>query len=223
MSKLIGLKNTTLTDIELTEIGETVPVSIGSPELILDLSLLPAISFRKIQSLETLIMVGDIVVFDGINDLLPGEGYQYIVDDVTADQDGFWYYNRRRFGFKLNTVAHGYVPGETLYIDDLGVIRLADATLLTKSATSFVVTEIIDVDNFYAAGFGAVCIPDTTALDDGLPMITGRSYFLSIKNPGKMTTVLPIKNNEIVKLIGLATSPTDLLVFNYPGYSNKTK
>lgn len=222
MAKLIGLKNTTLTDIELVELGETVPVNQGSPENILDMSNTAAFHFRKVANLKSLIDVGDIVVFDGNRNLDSEEGYDYLVDDVTADNDGFWHSKRRRFSVKANKTSHGFVEGEVIYIDNSGVLQKAIATSHKTSSTAYVVIEVIDTDNFYGGTFGAIVTPNASSIVEGLPLTVGVAYFLSSTQAGKLTLTPPSAAGEIVKLIGVAVSSTTLSIFNYPGYENET-
>lgn len=222
MAKQIGFKNTTLIDIELKQLGETVPVNQGSPENILDLSYLPAVSFRKIPSLEALIVSGDIIIFDGINDLPSSEGYHYLIDDVVGDDDGFWHVNRRRFAIKTNKPAHGFLSGDVLYIDVSGVPQKAIATSHLTSSAANIVMEVIDVDNYYACSFSSTVTPDPTVIEGGLPLNIGSSYFLSATQAGKMTTIPPSGIGETVKLVGLAIDAYTLVILNHPSYINDT-
>jgi len=222
MSKIIGLKNTTLLDIDLTELGETIPVNQGSPEQILDMSNTASFHFRKVANLKSLIDIGDVVVSNGIDDLDVEEGYAYLVDDVTGDDDGFWYTKRRRFSVKSNSTAHGYFQGEVIYLDSSGATQLAIATSAPTSSTSAVISEVVDVDNFYSGSFGTIVTPAAGSIVGGLPLTVGTSYYLSATQAGKLTSIPPGEAGDIVKLIALSINPTELLIFNYPGYENIT-
>jgi len=224
MEKIIYFKNTTQSPIELTDIGQTVPASSGgSPESLLNLSNTSSLRLRRVKNLQTLIDSGDLVISDGVRDLDKTEGFEYVVNEVVGDVDGFWYTKRRRFAFKVKQVAHNYLTGDALYIDDNGVSQLAIASSVETSATSYIITEVIDPDSFYAGTFGSVFAPDVSNVVEGLPLTQGASYFLSATVPGSLTLTPPANAGEVVKLMAMAgTDTTTMIALNYPGYVNQT-
>lgn len=222
--KRIGLKNTTGVPIEIPELGETIPVNSGSPEQILDLTQLAAVQLRKIDGLQNLIEVGDVIIFDGVRDLKKSIAYDYLVNDTSPDSDGFWYGSRRRFSILWQQPSHGFVSGQVLRLDeDSGAATLALADSHANSATTAVVSEVVDADSFYAGLTGSVVEDiDAGAVEGGLPLIQGTAYFLSSTIPGEITSTVPSGAGEIIKLIGLAVGASSIMVFSYSGYANET-
>ena len=224
MAKKIFLRNTTASDIEITEVGETVVSSVGSPLIYTNLSHIPAVDFRKVQNLSTYITNGDIVVNDGDSDLPDYIGYEYLINDTTPDEDGFWYGKRRRFSILWQQPNHGFSVGQVVKLDaDTAAAVLALADSHANSATTAFVAEIVDENSFYAGLTGST-IRDINqmAVVETLPLIKGKAYFLSSTEPGKITLQPPVGAGEIVKLAGVAIGDTTLMGFTYTGYKNET-
>jgi len=217
--KIIILKNQTASDIELITIGETIPASDE-----IDVSNLPSVDLRSDMTLITAIQSGDVVVNDGTMDFDVIDSEEYIRHDVSSDQDGFWLSKRRRFTILWNQIAHGFVQGEVIRLDDAsGSAIRAMADSHSNSATTSIVQEIIDNDSFYAGVFGSTVKDiDSSAVEGGLPLIVGKSYFLSPTTAGQMTASVPIGAGEIVKLIGVATNVNAIAYYSMTGYENET-
>jgi len=97
MSKI--LKNTTSSDIELFNLGITIP---ASNQVTLDTSeYLLLASEDVVVELTTLINSGDIVVNDGVNDLAASEGIVYIEFPDNA------------LGVRFDNSSNGFTSGET--------------------------------------------------------------------------------------------------------------
>ncbi len=181
--KTITLRNTTGSNIELAEIGETIFAVAGSPQLggsplgVLDVSHYTAAELRIVTNLETAITNGDIVVNDGAQDLVPEVGLSYTFNDIINDEDGFWYAKRRRFGVIANKPSHGFVVGESISIEASGSppaqeIVSVNSLLDGSSIDTFaMVSEVIDTDNFYAAFSGEIEGVDPSIIE-GSPYTT---------------------------------------------------
>ena len=219
MSKIIILKNQTVADIELPDLGETI-VASGS----LDVSNYTARDLRTDAILLTDIASGDIVVNDGVMDFDAEIGRDFVSNDSVSDEDGFWYGKRRRFTVLWEQVGHGFVPGQVIKLDEAsGIAILAQADSHANSSTSALVQEVVDANSFYAGLSGAVIKNiNASSVAGGLPMTPGKAYFLSTTVPGQITSTVPVGAGEIVKLVGLATDVNALMVFSFAGYANET-
>jgi len=106
MAKIIILKNQTATDIELLELGETIPASSS-----IDVSNYTARDLRHDEVLLVEIDAGNVIVNDGSADFDAEISRDYVSNDSVSDRDGFWYGKRRRFTVLWNQVAHGFFAG----------------------------------------------------------------------------------------------------------------
>jgi len=227
--KTIIIKNTTLSDIELLSIGETVPAGVGSPVTpgIIDLSVYTSVDLRSDSVLLSGIASGNLVVNDGIQDITNIiQGKDYIIHDVSNDSDdGFWLSSRRRFSIKFTQTAHGFMKGNVVKFDNItNTLILATADNIANSSSAAIVQEVIDVDNIYimvGAG-GTIVNVNPIIVESGLALITGQIYFLSTKIAGKITEIAPTGAGEVMKVMGFATSSTEFLVLNYPPRLNET-
>lgn len=224
MAKTIILKNVSPNVITLPHLGEELEPSLGSPEILYDLSHVTSKEFRREPNLKSYIENGDILVSDGNSYHKPYVAYEYLVNDIVSDEDGFWYGYRRRFTIIWRQPNHNFSVGHIITLDNAnGVAKLAIADSHENSATTSIVTELIDNDSFYAGLSGAV-VKDITqsVVVEPLPFTVGKPIFLSSTQPGMLTINPPTEIGEIVKLVGVATGPNEMIAFTYPGYELET-
>lgn len=224
--KTIIAFNTTTTDIELPSLGETIPVKnidLGEDGSLV-LSNYSAHELRFDNVLINGIQSGDIVINDGTDDLSSDIAIDYVSNETIADEDGFWYGKRRRFSILWNEPNHGYSAGNVIKVDEnTGQSELAMADAHKNCATTAIVSEIVDENSFYAGITGStVVITNPSVVEGGLPLEIGKSYFLSPVTPGVITRDVPVGAGQIIKLVGLALTDNEIMVFSNTGYENET-
>lgn len=168
--------------------------SLGSP--VADLSFTPSSGY-------TATMVGNGSGTGGIR--IREDGYVEIFNGVN-----------RKF---ITQAQHGFVHGDVLRFDGTNYI-LARANNETSAEAIGIVdrSSYSDTDNFIIVTHGEVQGFSGGAYNnEGVKLVSGEIYFLSVDSPGKTTYVRPTNKRNIVKPMYMATSDNTAYVLNYIG------
>lgn len=96
----------------------------------------------------------------------------------------------------IHQTSHGFNVGQALYFDG-AQYQLADASDPTKLGV-FVVSEVLDVDNFKIASIGKI---------GGLSNLeSGKYYYVSVTTPGTLTTIEPTSGYSNPLMVALGTT-----------------
>jgi len=119
----------------------------------------------------------------------------------------------------VSQIQHGFVHGDVLRFDGENYILAQANTERTAEAMGIVDrSSYADTDNFIIVTHGEVQGFSGGALnDEGVELVSGEIYFLSVDNAGKTTYIRPTNKRNIVKPMFLATSPSTAYVLNYIG------
>jgi hypothetical protein len=95
----------------------------------------------------------------------------------------------------VSLTAHGFVVGQVIIYD--GAWVLAEASSLAACAGSWMVSIVIDANDFYVTQTGYVG-PFTAAAGNDVPYTPGVQYYLSPTSAGHLTTVMPAAAGQVV-------------------------
>ena len=80
-----------------------------------------------------------------------------------------------------------------------------------------IVSRVLDVNNFELTFIGEIFGNFSSVTEDGGSLSTGRTYYLSPYNAGKITVTQPTASGSVHKAVLVATSPTSAVVIPFTG------
>lgn len=119
----------------------------------------------------------------------------------------------------ITKTAHGWTSsdiGRPLYLNG-SVWTLAQANTSAAAEIAGFIYAIIDVDTVRLALGGQIPTVGANLLEGGGNLVAGEAYFLSATTAGKITATEPTTIGYVSKPIGVATSTTSLLSYNFRG------
>lgn len=122
---------------------------------------------------------------------------------------------------KINVTknSHGWTSsdlGRPLYLNG-SVWTLAQANTSAAAEIAGFIYAIIDVDTVRVALGGQIPTVGANLLEGGGNLVAGEAYFLSPTTAGKITATEPTTIGHISKPIGVATSTTSIVLYNFRG------
>lgn len=122
-------------------------------------------------------------------------------------------------GVNRKTIAktgHGFVFGTPIRANGSDWAA-AEADSAENAEVVGIVSRVIDLNNFELTFIGEIFGPFTSVTEDGGNLSTGRTYYLSPYNAGKITVTQPTASGSVHKAVLVATSPTSAVVIPFTG------
>lgn len=119
----------------------------------------------------------------------------------------------------ITKTGHGWTTsdiGRPLYLNG-STWTLAQADTEAAAEVAGFIYAIIDVDTVRLALGGQIPTVGANLLEGGGNLVAGEAYFLSATTAGKITATAPTVIGYVSKPIGIATSTTTLLTYNFRG------